>query len=34
MEEPDSDREADDEPEEAINRRLDRVVDLLATYLP
>lgn len=29
-----SDRDADDEEEERINRRLDRLVDLLATYLP
>jgi hypothetical protein len=29
-----SDRDSDDEEEEQINRRLDRLVDFLATYLP
>jgi len=33
MQETTSDR-GDDEEEEQINRRLDRVVDFLATYLP
>jgi hypothetical protein len=29
-----SDRDSGDEEEEQINRRLDRLVDFLATYLP
>lgn len=34
MKKTNSDRETDDEEAERINRRLDRIVDFLATYLP
>ena len=34
MEKTGSDRESDGEEEDRINRRLDRIVDFLATYLP
>ncbi len=34
MDQPDEDAASSDEEREEVNRTLDRVIDLLATYLP